>query len=71
VAAARNAAGGGGALLLDFMFPSPITAHDENYWDQWHYRVGIAERIVADIGAAMHGRATDDDRILAAPAIDP
>jgi hypothetical protein len=50
--------------LLDFMIASDITRHDENYWDPWHYRVGIAARIVADLDAALHGAASAEVRVL-------
>jgi hypothetical protein len=56
-----------GALVVDFMIPSPITDDDDNYWDPRHYRVDIADRIARDLAAAAHGRASDDDRILSSP----
>lgn len=31
--------------LIDFMFRSPITLEDGNYWDPEHYRVGVATLI--------------------------
>ena len=52
-------------VAVDFMIPSPITLDDDNYWDPHHYRVGIAERIVADLARAVRGEASDDYRILA------
>ena len=52
---------------IDFMIPSPITLADDNYWDPHHYRVGIAERIVADLAQALRGQNSDDYRILALP----
>lgn len=42
-----------GATVLDFRRASPITSEDSNYWDKLHYRVGIADRIVADIEQAL------------------
>ena len=53
------------ALVVDFLFPSPITSDRSNYWDPVHYRVPIADRLMADIAAAAVGRTTPDDRILA------
>ena len=41
------------AHYVDFWIYSPITTKDENYWDPLHYRVPIAERIVAGIQAAV------------------
>ena len=52
---------------VDFMIPSPITLADTNYWDPHHYRVGIAERIVADLARAVRGETSADYRILALP----
>ncbi len=52
---------------IDFMIPSPITLADDNYWDPHHYRVGIAERIVADLASGLRGQASDDYRLLAVP----
>jgi len=52
---------------IDFMIPSPITMEDDNYWDQLHYRVGIAERIAADLARALRGEASPDYRMLALP----
>jgi hypothetical protein len=53
-----------GSLVLDFQIDSPITRDRNNYWDPLHYRIGIADRIMADIAAALAGRAGADDRIL-------
>ncbi len=54
----------GQTTLIDFMIPSPITSHDENYWDPWHYRIGIAERIAHDVAEAAAGRESADYRVL-------
>jgi hypothetical protein len=43
-------------LAVDFMRPSPITDHDDNYWDPLHYRVGVADRIARDLAAAERGK---------------
>ena len=52
--------------VVDFMQPSPITGDDDNYWDALHYRVGVAERLAADLGAAARGEASaqGDYRLL-------
>ena len=39
--------------LIDFMFRSPITLEDENYWDPEHYRVGIATLIGESVVEAI------------------
>ncbi len=61
-----------GIAVVDFRIPSPITREARNYWDKLHYRVGIAERLVADIGRAL-GEGGDDPagdwKLLAGPAI--
>lgn len=41
------------AHVVDFRIASPITTNDDNYWDQMHYRVPIADRIVTDLAAAV------------------
>ena len=51
-------------LVVDFLFPSPITSDRSNYWDPVHYRVPIADRLMNDLAAAVAGRTTPDDRIL-------
>src|SRR5689334_12132248 len=39
----RIASGIPNATVVDFMIPSPITREATHYWDQLHYREGIAE----------------------------
>jgi len=59
------------AVFVDFNIPSEITTNDDNYWDPLHYRLPIAERIVADIEEAMATGQDDSDgnyRYLAGPA---
>jgi hypothetical protein len=53
-----------GALVVDFMIPSPITRDDDNYWDPRHYRVGIADRVADDLAASAQGAASPDYRLL-------
>jgi hypothetical protein len=50
--------------VVDFLLPSPITMIDTNYWDALHYRTGIADRLARDLGAAVHGVTSADDRVL-------
>jgi hypothetical protein len=40
------------ATVVDFRLRSPVTTDDSNYWDALHYRVGIADRIIAAIAEA-------------------
>jgi hypothetical protein len=47
------------ATFIDFNIRSEITANDSNYWDRLHYRLPIADRIVADIGRALATRKDD------------
>jgi hypothetical protein len=48
------------AALVDFRIPSPVTTEDSNYWDPLHYRIGIADRIVAALAEAERGRESPD-----------
>jgi hypothetical protein len=60
-----------GAVVVDFRIPSPVTTEDSNYWDPLHYRVGIAERVLAALAQARitGGDAADGFyRVLARPA---
>ena len=51
-------------LVLDFMFPSPITSEDDNYWDGVHYRIGVADRLARDFAAAGQGEKSEDYAVL-------
>ncbi len=42
--------------VIDFMFPSEITRHDENYWDALHYSVAVANELVRFIDEAIDRR---------------
>jgi hypothetical protein len=44
-----------GAALIDYARPSPITLHDDNYWDPLHFRLPIARRLEAEITAVAKG----------------
>jgi hypothetical protein len=41
-----------GAGVVDFRLRSTVTSTDSNYWDPLHYRIGIAERIIAGLHEA-------------------
>ncbi|HEY8383604.1 MAG TPA: hypothetical protein VIL09_15765 [Microvirga sp.] len=47
-----------GAAAVDFRIRSAVTTEDTNYWDPLHYRIGIADRVVAALAEA---RATGRD----------
>ncbi len=57
-----------GTVVVDFSIPSPITRDLANFWDPVHYRVPIAERIVADLVAVLAGQDTADARTIVPPA---
>ncbi|MGZ8417412.1 MAG: hypothetical protein ACXWVQ_10610 [Methyloceanibacter sp.] len=43
-----------GALpVIDFRIRSEITSNDQNYWDQLHYRLPIADRVARGIERAI------------------
>ena len=60
----REAAGIANVTVADFMIPSPITRDRAHYWDPIHYRVPVADTLMADLARAQHGEATEDDAIL-------
>jgi hypothetical protein len=64
--AAGLAAGLTNATAADFMFASPITSVDTNYWDGLHYREAVADRIARDLAGAARGEPARDgaDRLL-------
>jgi hypothetical protein len=50
-----------GALLVDWRIVSPLTTHDENFWDQWHHRLPIAYHLIDQLGAIVSdGRPAPD-----------
>lgn len=58
------------AWVIDFRIPSRVTADDANYWDNLHYRVGVADWLETTLAEVLRGRreAADDTwRLLAAP----
>ncbi len=42
-------------VVVDFMFDSPITDRDTNYWDAFHYRQPVADRLAVDLAKAADG----------------
>ena len=60
----REASHAPNTLVVDFMRISPITREDSNYWDGVHYRIGIADRLAADLASAARGGASDDYQVL-------
>jgi len=55
--------------LIDFMYRSPITLQDENYWDPEHYRVRIATLVGESIVGALKAHSEREGlyRILVRP----
>lgn len=41
-----------GAEVIDWRIPSPITTVDENYWDNLHYRLPVAQKLARELGTA-------------------
>lgn len=66
---ARLAAQTPNTTLIDFMFRSPMTLEDENFWDPEHHRVGIAtligESVVSVLASGTEREAVY--RVLARP----
>lgn len=59
----RMAAGFAGqpnVSIVDFMFHSPLTKEDGNYWDQLHYRTEIADHIVDEMAKGLEGGLSSD-----------
>jgi hypothetical protein len=56
--------------FVDFNIRSEITANDANWWDRLHYRLPIADRVVANIERALQTEKDDPQgewRYLAGP----
>lgn len=60
----REVASIANVTIADFMIPSPITRDRAHYWDPIHYRVPVADTLMADLARAQHGEATENDVIL-------
>lgn len=56
--------------LLDYMYASPLTTTDSNYWDNLHYTAAVARLLESDIAAALGARPPSSGfvRQLALPA---
>jgi hypothetical protein len=50
-----------GGTVVDFRRPSAVTGADINYWDQLHYRLPIAKRLVETVRAIEEGTSAGDD----------
>lgn len=66
---ARIAGAVDNAAVADFMITSPITRDESHYWDEMHFRVPIADRLMAGLvdAAARRPSADGDYRLLSAP----
>jgi hypothetical protein len=56
------------ATLIDFRIDSTWTRNDENFWDENHFRVGLAETLIRRIKEAMDQKQDAEDgvyRVLA------
>ena len=65
-------AGRYGVPLVDFRLRSPLTSADANYWDSLHYRLPIADRVIAELKQAVATARDDpggDWRYLAGPPL--
>jgi hypothetical protein len=50
-----------GAKVIDWLYASPLTRNDSNYWDFAHFRVPIAQRLAREMGAVIRdGRPSPD-----------
>lgn len=57
-----------GAAVLDFRFPNAVTSKDNNYWDNLHYRLPIAEKLTDAISSGLRREPAPDaefERVLA------
>ena len=54
----------GNTVVVDFLRPSAITTERSNYWDPVHYRVPVADRLMAELAAAAQGKTTTDGAVL-------
>jgi len=54
----------GNVDVVDFMFHSPLTTNDSNYWDDRHYRLPVARNMLSEMERALAGEKSDIVRIL-------
>lgn len=61
----------GASPVIDFRIPSAITSNDDNYWDPLHYRLPIADQLVAELAQALKGGegATGNWRYVEDPSV--
>ncbi|MEX2481867.1 MAG: hypothetical protein WD928_13505 [Gammaproteobacteria bacterium] len=50
------AADRGGVAILDYLYVSPLTLDDGNYWDPLHFTRAVSQEIETDAAAALTGR---------------
>jgi hypothetical protein len=52
--------------IIDYMFVSPLTRDDDNYWDPLHFTRAVAAQIEQDVAATLDGHppAGNDRRVL-------
>ena len=67
-AAAAAAAKGRPAAILDYRRPTALTTADDRFWDQLHYRLPVASRIVRDVADVTEGRPAGEDGVYAVMA---
>lgn len=58
------AAGIPNAVVADFMFESPFTTTDTNYWDPVHYSVAAADKLMTGLGRAATRQPDENFRLL-------
>lgn len=52
------------AAVVDFAIASPLTSNDANYWDPLHYRLPVAQTIVAALRSVRDGTPAPDQRLF-------
>ena len=50
-----------GVTVMDWRIPSQLAGDDSAFWDPWHYRLPVAERIQADLFDALAGESKPPD----------
>lgn len=59
-----------GATVMDFRFPNPVTSHDENYWDNLHYRLPIASKLTSAVIGGLRREPVADPDFTRVPAVN-
>ncbi|MCP5200995.1 MAG: hypothetical protein H6977_13350 [Gammaproteobacteria bacterium] len=44
-----------GTSILDYLFVSPLTRNDDNYWDPVHFTRAVSARVTRDLATALAG----------------